>query len=188
MSNFWATWKLRIMAGAAIIAALAIAIWAAHLIGYTKGKNISRVEIERYEKEVANKQVQVVTKIVKGDDRIVTKYIETVRYQDRIVYQNSDIIKTVVVDRPVDQSVSNGWVYAHNQSVATQPIDPTLAADAKPSGIPDSQILLGVTDNYAKANQCAAQLLSLQELIRQREKTIEEFNKDYSSFIRARRM
>lgn len=172
LGAFWATWKLRLIAGAAVLLALAIAIYASHTVGYNKGKNLSRVEIQRYEKELAQAQAKIVTRIVRGDTKVVTQYRDRVQYEDRIVYVNRDIIRTQVVDRPLNMTVSNGWIHAHNKSALAEPIDPSTAADSTASGIPDTQVLLGVTDNYAIANQCITRLQSLQALIKEREKAL----------------
>ncbi len=144
----FATIKYKLLAGVAILVALAIAIYASHTIGYNKGKNISQVEITKYEKEAGELRTNIVQARAKVNERIVTEYVTQVVYRDRTNYINRDIVQRVVVDRPIQQTVSKGWIYAHNQFALGLPIDPTLAADKTVSGVLDTKILDKVADNY----------------------------------------
>ncbi len=145
---FWAKWKAKLIAGVAILVALAIAIYAAHYVGYQKGKNISAVAITRYEKEAGELRTKIVQARAVVNERIVTEYVTQVVYRDRVNYINRDIVQRVIVDRPIEQTVSKGWIYAHNQFALGLPIDPTLAADKTVSGVLDRRILDKVADNY----------------------------------------
>ncbi len=165
LGTFWATWKTKLGIGLAILVALGIALFAAYKIGYSKGENISAVEISKFQKEKAELQTKVVQAQAKVDTRVVTQYVTKIAYQDKIVYRNRDIIRTVIKDRPLHETVSNGWVYAHNQSVLGLEIDPIKAEDPLASGFLDSVILERVTDNYAIGNKAITQLEALQQWI-----------------------
>ncbi len=166
LGTFWATWKLKIIAGVAILAALAIAIYAAHNVGYTKGKNISESVIATYEIKLAELKSDAIMAQAKVDTVVVTQYKDRLLYQDRIVTKNRDIIVTKIVDRPIEQSVTKGWIYAHNQSALGFAIDPNKAADDSVSLINDSTILDVVAQNYAIDQRNVAKLESLQKWVK----------------------
>lgn len=163
MGTWWATWKIKIIAGVAILAALAIAIFAAHTIGYNKGKNISKVEIASYEGKVKKLEAELTKRQTTTDIKYVTKYITDTQYIDRIVYQNRDVIRTEVVSRPVQYTVTQGFLYAHNQSALGLPIDPVLARNATPSQLDDPSLLIGIAENYGICRTNKANLEALQK-------------------------
>lgn len=163
LTEFWVKWKFKLIAGVAILAALAIAIFAAHHIGYNKGKHISTEVIQKYESDKNGLQAQLNIARGKIDTRVVTEFKDRIIYRDRIQYENRDVIRTVVVTRPADQTLSKGWIYAHNQSALGQSIDPALAANAAASGISDPKVLETINDNYGICRGNAIQLEALQK-------------------------
>lgn len=164
-----------IMAGVAV-AALAIAIGATYQIAYNKGLNVSKVEIAQYQGKVEKLGKELITAQGKVTTVIQTEYLDRVVERDRIVYKNRDIIVTQV---PEQYTLSQGWVYAHDEAALGRQIDPTMAANTNPSGITDRAALNLVADNYG--NVCRAnadQLTSLQAWIRQQKEANEQVNSD----------
>lgn len=159
------TAKAKLGIGLALLIAFAIALASAYFIGKNKGENISEVEITKYEGQVATLQGQLRAAQAKVTTRVVTEYVTKVAYQDRIVYRNNDIIRTVVRDRPVEQTISKGAIYAHNQAAKLEAIDPTLAGDSTPSGVQDSELTATVSDNYGTYHNVKEQLKSLQKWV-----------------------
>ena len=171
---FWAKWKLKIFMGVAVLAALIGAFFVGQKIGYTKGEAISKVEIAEYEKQVQSLRAELAKKQVQVDTKIVTEYVTKREVQTQVEYKNRDVIRTVVKDRPMEQSMPCGWIYAHDQVVQGLPVDPVLANDEKPCGIGDRKILDVVTVNYGIASRTAEQLKALQNWITETEKAREE--------------
>ena len=177
----WATWKYKILAGVAILVALAIAVYAAHSIGKTKGynegKNISTEVINRYETEKRILQQQLTTAQGRINTRVVVEYKDRIVYQDRIVTQNRDIIRTVVKDRPVNQTVSKGWIATHNAATEGRVVNPQDAANSEPSGVSDPEVLERINDNYGIAQRNATQLEQLQKWVEETWEAINAANK-----------
>lgn len=155
--------KAKAIIGLVTLIALAIALVAAFQVGYGKGKNISAVQITKYEGNIKALEGKLETANAKTTIKTVTEYVTKTAYQDKIVYKNRDIIHTVIKDRPLDQTVSKGYIYAHNQSALGLPIDFDLASDIHPSGVQDKVVLDVTASNYAKANQWKSQLEALQK-------------------------
>jgi hypothetical protein len=172
------TWKAKAGIALALLVAFGIAIAAAYFVGKGKGQNISRVEITQYEGKVKELQGQLTAAQARVTTKVVTEYVTKIAYQDRIVYRNNDIIRTVVRDRPVEQTISKGAIYAHNQAAKLEPIDPTLAADGTPSGIQDGNLMGTVSDNYGTFHQVKEQLKSLQQWVTDTLKASEEVNRE----------
>ena len=162
------TFKLKLIAGVAILAALAIALFAAHRIGYSKGHNESAIEIVRYKNEVIKLQDRIITAQARVDTKVITQYVTKIVTQHRLVTENRDIIKTVVVNRPTN--LATGWIYGYNQSVLGLPIDPKLAADFTAAPYSDNEVLVNVGDNLAIGNSAITQLEALQQWLCESEK------------------
>jgi hypothetical protein len=139
-----------------VFGALLLALIASHVavgyVWYNKGKNLSAIEISKYESRIHELQSKVDTGQVVVNDRIVTKLVDHNNVVTHTVYVNRDVIRTVVVERP--GSFSNGWLEAHNQSALGLTIDSTKAADAAPSGVTDKAALEVIASNYGKYHTC----------------------------------
>lgn len=171
-----AKYKVQLIMAGAALAVLAIAFGATYNIAYNKGLNVSEVEITRYEGQVNDLRGQLTAAQGKVTTVIQTEYLDRVVERERIVYRNRDVIVNQV---PEQYILSQGWVYAHDQSALGRPIEPEIAANAFPSGITDKEAVSLVADNYG--NVCRAnadQLTSLQNWIREQEKVNEEVNSD----------
>ena len=136
-------------------------------IGYTKGINVSKVEIAKYESKIQGLNAQVAAANAKVDVRVVTQYKDKVRTIDRVVYETRDIIRTRVAEQ---FTLSKGWVYAYNQSIQGLVINPELAGDKTPSTTTELKALadtIAPNNGVYLANK--AQLEALQQAIKERE-------------------
>lgn len=107
------------------------------------------------------------------NDRIVTEYVERIRYVDRVRVEYVAQANTLV---PTQNELSRGWVYLYDQSATGQPSDPAKVADPTPSGVTDSRALETIVVNNAEATSCRAQLSSLQTWIRDQKAAIGSVN------------
>lgn len=155
------TWRVKLIIIGLVLALMTITHGATYYIAYDKGKSISQTVISNYKNEITTLQ----SRINKGqgtiNEQIVVKYVDRNHYIDKIVYQNHDVIRDVVVSRP--STVTEGWVYSHDQSVTGSLIDPALASNSKSSGIKDTDILQTVAVNYGTSLQNQNQIKSWQE-------------------------
>jgi hypothetical protein len=122
--------KTKIIAGIGSMLLVLGIVTGAWIIGYNKGANISKVEISKYEKDLAVLSRKLAEKQTEIDVQVVTKFKDRVQFVDKIVYKNVEIIRNSVVEQFI---LSKGWVYAYNQSVLGLPIDAEKAANAEPS-------------------------------------------------------
>jgi hypothetical protein len=158
-----------------IVLGIVLLFAATWYIGYTKGSNISKVEIAKYEGRVNKLNADLATAHGKVDVRVVTEYKDRVNTIDHTVYQTRDVIRTKVVPQ---FNFSKGWVYAYNQSVLGLPVDPTLASDASPSPTSDLVALLDtLVPNNGICLANSAQLAALQQTILEREAADVKINK-----------
>ena len=144
-------------------------------IGYTKGINVSKVEIAKYEGRVQALNAKVAQANAQVDVKVVTEYKDRVHNIDHTVYETRDIIRNKVAQQFV---LSRGWVYAYNQSVLGLALDPALAADKTPSTTSELMALsetLAPNNGVCLANQ--AQLDALQKAITEREAADAKINK-----------
>lgn len=131
-------------------------------IYYSKGVNVAAVQIERYQRKVAELQTKVnhATDTVK--EKVVVQYRDRVQYVDRVVTKNGQTIIKYVA-QPVDVNgqavkVPAGWVYAHNQAALGLEIDPTKAQDMTPTTVTFAQALEIISSNYGEFQKLVAQV------------------------------
>lgn len=158
--------KAKLITGAAVLAALVIAIGASYHMGYTKGEAQADFQIASYKADVQKLRADLLSAQGTVTERIVTEYVPQVIERTRIVTRNQEVIKEVV---PAQWTLSKGWIYAYNQTVLGEPIDPDLAMNEEPSGIYDSTALDVIGQNNAIANENIAQQTALQQWIREQE-------------------
>jgi hypothetical protein len=164
------TWKQKLVISAALLLAILIALASAYFVGYSKGKHISKDIIAGYELNKANLETKLRTAQAKVTTQTVTEYITKVAYQDRVIYQNRDIIRTLP-QVPFDNTVSKGFVYTHNRLAGAEPINFDLASDTRPSGIQNTVVLDTVAHNYNVGQKAIIQLESLQKWIKEQWET-----------------
>lgn len=154
------TWRVKLIIFGLVLALMSITHGATYYIAYNKGKAISQIEISQYKNQITTLQ----SRINKGqgtiNEKVVVKYLDRDHYIDRVVYQNHDVIRDVVVSRP--STVTEGWVYSHDQAVTGSLIDPVLASNSTPSGIKDTDVLQTVATNYGSSLHNQNQVTSWQ--------------------------
>lgn len=167
------SWAARIGIIGGLLLWFVTIVGVSYHLGYTKGENLSKVEVERYQSklsqtqtkvEVANKEVEYLT---------VTKYLDHVKYRDRIVYKTKEVIREVV---PEQYNLSNGWVYAYNQSVLGLELDSNKASDSTASSTTDRAALEVVTSNNGVCQLNNEKLIALQQWFRDSEAAREKIN------------
>lgn len=163
--------KYKLIAGVAVAAALAFAGYSLHQMGLTEGRAEAREAIAEYERKVTDLQRDLSEKTTEVSEKIVTEYVDRVVTRERIVYKNNEVIVEVVPDT---FKLSKGWVYAYNQTVLGQPIDPDLALDDTESSVSDREGLSLIATNNAICLANTDKLTSLQSWVRETEKVYEQ--------------
>lgn len=161
-----ASWKAKLGVGLGLLVAIGIALASVYFVGYGKGKNISEVQISKYEQKVATLNGRLIEAQAHVTTRVVTQYVTDIAYQDRILYQNRDVIRTVIAPRADGITLTNGWIYGHNQLAGGKLINNlTMAGDASPSGISDNDVLGVIAENYAISYKNNTRLEALQKWV-----------------------
>lgn len=148
VSTLLVGWKTKLLIAGGVLLSLAIAVSAIYFIGLNKGKSESKVAIANYEKKISDQNAANAKKVQVVTDHVITTYHTHDVIHTKVVVQNQTAIKSV----PTQFKLSQGWIYAHNQSAADQPIDPKLAANNKPSTVTDTQALGIINENYSISN------------------------------------
>lgn len=163
--------KWWLIGGAALIAVASVGAFTIHNNAYNKGLAVSALEISQYETKVRDLGLQLTEAQGKVTTVIQTEYLDRVVERERIVYRNRDII----IDRVPEQYIlSQGWVYAHDESARGNEIDPDFAANAFPSGVSDVEALNLVTGNYAVCAANSDQLAALQRWLTEQKRIHDE--------------
>lgn len=164
------TFKAKLIFAGVLLALLIGSNVATAFVFYNKGLNVSKVQIQKYEKNIALLQAKVNKAQGEVNTRVVTQYLTNTNTIERIVYRNNDVIGNDTATRPdsingTDNTLPVGAVYSHNQSAKGELIDPVKAGDATRSGIGDKPLLSVVGVNYGMYHQCVNQLTSLQKWV-----------------------
>lgn len=131
-------------------------------IYYAKGVNVSKVAVEKYQKQVLDLQLKVNKASGEVATKVVTQYRDRIIQNDKIVYKNGQVI-TKYVPNPTDPTgkminVPAGWVYAHDQAAKGLEIDPAKASVTTPTTVTYSQALQIVSENYGTFYNLVAQV------------------------------
>jgi hypothetical protein len=167
------SWKVKLGIAAGLLVLLTITHGSAYLIGLNKGKAISATAIAQYETKIAHLQGEINKGQGNINGSVQIKYVDRTNTIHEIEYRNRDVIKNNVTNR--DETVSCGWIYAHNQSALGKPIDPALAADSKPCNVNDVAVLTTVAANYNAAHLKDAKIEGLQEWITRTKQMYDDF-------------
>lgn len=154
-------WKGKLGILAALLA-IAGAFYATYNQAYKAGVGVAATQLTEYKNKslaLSKKLAEAQTKV---DTRVVTEYKDRISYVDRVVYKNRTIIDSVV---PEQFKLSNGWIYAYNQSAIGAEIDPTKASDAYMSNVSDKAALSAIAGNNGICLSNQAQLDALQKWI-----------------------
>lgn len=168
IGGFISSIKWWLIGGLAVLAVLSVGTIVVYNKGYSNGENTGKAAIARYEAQVLKLRDEVKTAQSKITERVLTEYRDRIVEHEKIVYVNRDVIVNNV---PEQHLLSNGWVYAHNQSALGRAIDPALAADPTPAMVTDREALGIVDNNYAQCIANADRLDALQKWNREIEAT-----------------
>ena len=159
-----AAYKVWIIGALAAVGVLIAAYIAVDRIAYNRGLQKSETVISAFQLKVEKLNAEVNAAQGKVTERIVTEYLTNTVERERIVYRNRDVIVTQVPEQFI---LSQGWVYAHDQSALGEAIDPDIARNAFPSSTADVEALTVVSANYARCEANLAQLTALQQWTRE---------------------
>lgn len=171
----WAAFKALSWGGKALVLAAILAILAScYYVGLDRGKNISKVEIQRYQTEKQKLIAERNAAQAKIDIRYVTEYKDRVQYVDRVVTKTRTVVEQSV---PEQFTLSRGWIYAYNQSILGLDVDPAKASDATPSTTSEMRALADtIVPNNGIYLSTKAQLEALQAWIRATNEKAHEIN------------
>ena len=170
----WAAFKGLSIGGKLFILAAILALFGAtYYVGYSRGTNISKVEIAEYEGKVATLDAKVRDAQGKVNVETVTRYLQGETVAGQTVYRTRTIVEKTV---PEQFTFSNGWIYTYNQSVQGLETDENFASDPTPSGVTDKQALKTIVDNNASSLKNARQLDTLTGYLVEMEKVNEKVN------------
>ena len=96
-------------------------------------------------------------------ERVVTEYVDRIKYIDRIKIET--VREYVSVENDAACVINRGFVTAHNVSAAMIEPGPIPPDSSLPSDKQLSQVLQTVIDNYAKYHEVRTQLESLQQWV-----------------------
>lgn len=150
----WAT-----AAATAILLCLGI-----YTVGYVKGESKADAKIEKYQKELAQKEAELAKRAGEVSVKVVTEYKDKIQVvkEKEFVY-----VEKATNDVPTQYELSVGWVQLHDAAARGDDAKTSSYSDGTPSGIADSIALATVVSNYAICHSYRQQLISLQDWVRE---------------------
>lgn len=142
---------------------LLIAVFISFYISFNLGKTEER---EEWEHKFALAEIQIKTLEAKApviNEVIVTKFVDKIKYVDKVKVQTVKEFITVENDKAC--VINNGFVKIHDGAAAAVPVSPA-ASDAEASDVPLSNVAEVVKENYATHQKTKIQLEALQQWIR----------------------
>ena len=158
----------KLLAGVALI--LGVFVY-----GYMKGSAHAELELQRFAAKNATLTAEMEKKNSEISTEVVTQYVDRVNTIREKEYVYRDIAKTVV---PSQSVLSNGWVFTHDISASASDADATRSSDASPSGIKDTDALVGIIRNYAICQSNSVQLTELQRWINENKAAVDAMAKE----------
>lgn len=150
---------------------LIVAVLLAAVIfgSYQFGKSNERAswELKMVEAELKIKELESRAPII--TEKIVTEYVDRIKYIDRVKVEVATIKEFVTVENDASCSINNGFVQLHNAAAAAEYPGAPNERTPLPSGVELSEVLQTVTDNYHKYHETKTQLESLQKWIREQQ-------------------
>lgn len=153
----------RILAGILVVAAL---LGGIYLYAYNRAETITSAKYElKIAKYAADKQ-QLSKDL--ADEKSLVRENTIIRYLYKIqeihdkTKDNHDI---AIHEVPPQNQMSNGWIYAHDQTALGFKADETKSKDPTPSGIMDNVALATVIDNYGICHEKDEQINALSDYI-----------------------
>lgn len=167
--------------------AVVVAIISIFFYGYYKGSSVEKantervtirfnMEIDNYRDQIDRLHADITNAQAQVKEVVLTKYVDRIKY----VKEKSDGIQKSLKAVPSQSTLSNGWVYLHDQAASSNGGDASTAraSDASPSGIKDNIALGTITDNYSTCFQNTQQLISLQEWVKMTRESINKQNEN----------
>lgn len=145
---------------------LLLAVIISFYISFSLGKTEERKE---WEHKFALAEIEIKNLEAKApviNEVIITKYVDKIRYIDKVKIQTVKEFITVENDKAC--VVNKGFVKVHDGAAAAIPVSPA-ASDAEASAVHLSNVAEVVKDNYAIHQKTKIQLESLQQWIREQQ-------------------
>jgi hypothetical protein len=155
------------------IAAGVFLVSGAFSIGYIKGSESAKIQIQAFAEKAAAKTITMQQHNNQITDKIVVKYVDRVDTIKEKQYVYLDQAKNSV---PSTEYLPNAWIYVHDSSVNLTPIDSLKSSDSTLSDIKDNVALETVIQNYSTCLQTSQQLINLQQWIKDNEQSINDSN------------
>jgi glutamate synthase domain-containing protein 3 len=158
----------KLLAGAALILGV-------FLYGYMKGSAYAEAELQRFAAKASTQVAELEKKNAEISNNVVTEYVDRTNTIREKEYVYVDAAKDSV---PSQSVMSNGWVFTHDISASASDADATRSSDASPSGIKDTDALIGIIRNYAICQSNSVQLTELQRWINENKEAVEAMAKE----------
>jgi hypothetical protein len=157
----------KLLAGVALI----LGVFA---FGYMKGSAYAEAELQRFAAKASTQVAELEKKNAEISNNVVTEYVDRTNTIREKEYVYVDAAKDSV---PSQSVMSNGWVFTHDISASASDADAARSSDASPSGIKDTDALIGIIRNYAICQSNSVQLTELQRWITENKAAVDELNK-----------
>lgn len=158
----------KLLAGAALIIGV-------FFYGYMKGSAYAEAELQRFAAKASAQVAELEKKNSEISNKVVTEYVDRTNTIREKEYVYVDAAKNTV---PSQSVMSNGWVFTHDISASASDADATRSSDASPSGIKDTDALVGIIRNYAICQSNAVQLTELQRWINENKAAVDAMAKE----------
>jgi hypothetical protein len=157
-----------------LLAAAAL-ILGVFVYGYMKGSAYAEAELQRFAAKKSEQIAVLEKKNAEISGKVITEYVDRTNIIKEKEYVYRDIATNVV---PAQHDMSNGWVFTHDISASASDADATRSSDASPSGIKDTDALIGIIRNYAICQSNSVQLTELQRWISENKMAVDAMAKD----------
>jgi hypothetical protein len=154
--------------------AIGAALIGVFVFGYMKGSAYAEAELQRFAAKASAQVAELEKKNSEISDNVVTEYVDRTNTIREKEYVYVDAAKDSV---PSQSVMSNGWVFTHDISASASDADAARSSDASPSGIKDTDALIGIIRNYAICQSNSVQLTELQRWITENKAAVDELNK-----------
>ena len=158
----------KLLAGVALI--LGVFVY-----GYMKGSAHAELELQRFAAKASTQVAELEKKNAEISNKVVTEYVDRTNTIREKEYVYVDAAKDSV---PSQSVMSNGWVFTHDISASASDADATRSSDASPSGIKDTDALVGIIRNYAICQSNSVQLAELQRWINENKAAVDAMAKE----------
>jgi hypothetical protein len=157
--------QYKLIAYAAILAGV-------FFFGFKKGSERGEVALQKALNDVDRISLELREEQLKIKEKVI------VEYRDRIIrVKESEVIyRDAANNMPSKFNLTNGWVYLHDQSTSSQPLDPNKVSDDAESPVKETDALATIVSNYATCLQNAEKLISLQSWVIQSKEAVDKKN------------